>query len=138
MLNRPVVKNYKYVIKRLLKPKGLKKPFFFKPNVVSAVVCEDTVLDRIQILKINLFLLKYIKRKGFLYFPCLKLKPKTEKPVGIRMGKGKGSVNRWIVSLKKGSVLFQIDGVSSLFFITGLNKLNYFLPCLIKFMIVKF
>jgi len=93
MLNIPIVKKYKYVIKRSLKPNSLKKPFFIKPNIVSAIVCEDTILDRTQILKINLFLLKYIKKQGSLHFPCLKLKPKTEKPVGIRMGKGKGSVN---------------------------------------------
>lgn len=138
MLNIPITKKYKYVIKRLLKPKGLKKLSFSKPNIVSAIVCEEAVIDRMQILKMNMFLLKYIKKKGALHFPCLKLKSVTQKPVGIRMGKGKGSVNRWVISLKRGAVLFQIEGVSSLFFFGGLKQLNHILPCCIKLISVKF
>jgi hypothetical protein len=34
--------------------------------------------------------------------------------------------------LRRGSILFQIDGISSLFFIKDLNKLKIFLPGLIK------
>jgi ribosomal protein L16/L10AE len=88
-----ILKKYKHNIKRLLKPNGLKHTYFLKPSLITAFVLEDAVLDRLQVLKINQLLLKYIKRRGSLQFPCLKLKPRTEKPVGIRMGKGKGSVS---------------------------------------------
>lgn len=35
----------------------------------------------------------------------------TEKPLEVRMGKGKGAVSYWICPIKKGQVLYQIDGV---------------------------
>jgi large subunit ribosomal protein L16 len=38
--------------------------------------------------------------------------PVTKKPVGSRMGKGKGIVKFWIAPIKKGQILFEICGVS--------------------------
>ena len=35
----------------------------------------------------------------------------TEKPLEVRMGKGKGAVSYWICRVKKGGVLYEIDGV---------------------------
>lgn len=35
----------------------------------------------------------------------------TEKPLEVRMGKGKGAVSYWICRIKKGQVLYEIDGV---------------------------
>ena len=35
----------------------------------------------------------------------------TEKPLEVRMGKGKGAVAYWICRIKKGQVLYEIDGV---------------------------
>ena len=37
----------------------------------------------------------------------------TEKPLQVRMGKGKGAVSYWICRIKKGQVLYQIDGVKA-------------------------
>lgn len=36
----------------------------------------------------------------------------TEKPLEVRMGKGKGSVSFWVCRIKKGQTLYEIDGVS--------------------------
>jgi large subunit ribosomal protein L16 len=36
----------------------------------------------------------------------------TAKPIEVRMGKGKGSVDRWVCKVKPGRVMFEIDGVS--------------------------
>jgi len=36
----------------------------------------------------------------------------TSKPLGTRMGKGKGEVERWVAVVKPGTVLFEIAGVS--------------------------
>ncbi len=36
----------------------------------------------------------------------------TAKPIEVRMGKGKGSVDRWVCKVKPGRVMFEIDGVA--------------------------
>ena len=36
--------------------------------------------------------------------------PETAKPIGTRMGKGKGNVERWVAPVKPGRVMFEIDG----------------------------
>ena len=36
----------------------------------------------------------------------------TAKPIEVRMGKGKGSVDRWVAKVKPGRIMFEIDGVS--------------------------
>tara|TARA_B100000795_G_scaffold134164_2_gene100179 strand:- start:1897 stop:2298 length:402 start_codon:yes stop_codon:yes gene_type:complete len=53
-----------------------------------------------------------LKRNGKIWiriFPHISV---TAKPIEVRMGKGKGSVKHWISKVKRGSVLFEIDGVS--------------------------
>ncbi|MEE4210816.1 MAG: 50S ribosomal protein L16, partial [Parvularcula sp.] len=35
----------------------------------------------------------------------------TAKPIEVRMGKGKGSVDRWVAKVKPGRIMFEIDGV---------------------------
>ena len=39
--------------------------------------------------------------------------PVSKKPIEVRMGKGKGSVELWVTRVKPGRVLFEIDGVNS-------------------------
>jgi large subunit ribosomal protein L16 len=39
-------------------------------------------------------------------------KPITKKPLEVRMGKGKGSVEYWVAQIKPGTMLFEIEGVS--------------------------
>ena len=38
-------------------------------------------------------------------------KPVTAKPIGTRMGKGKGNVEKWVAPVKPGRVMFEIGGV---------------------------
>ena len=38
-------------------------------------------------------------------------KPVTGKPLGVRMGSGKGSVEYWVAVVKPGRVMFEISGV---------------------------
>lgn len=52
-----------------------------------------------------------LKRQGQLWiriFPSISL---TKKPIEVRMGKGKGNVDSWGVSVKPGQLLFEITGV---------------------------
>lgn len=37
--------------------------------------------------------------------------PVTKKPSEVRMGKGKGSLDHWVVNVQAGQILFEFDGV---------------------------
>lgn len=53
-----------------------------------------------------------IKRGGKVWIRIFPDKPITKKPLEVRMGKGKGSVEYWVFRGKPGTVLFEIRGVS--------------------------
>ena len=53
-----------------------------------------------------------IKRGGKIFIRVFPDKPITEKPLEVRMGKGKGSVEYWVCQIKPGKVLYEIDGVN--------------------------
>ena len=38
-------------------------------------------------------------------------KPYSKKPLEVRMGKGKGAVEGWVVVIKPGRILFELGGV---------------------------
>ena len=53
-----------------------------------------------------------VKRGGKLYIRVFPDKPITKKPLEVRMGKGKGSVEYWVAQVQPGSMLYEIEGVS--------------------------
>ena len=55
---------------------------------------------------------RYMKRQGKVWIRVFPDVPVTAKPIEVRMGKGKGSVDRWVARVKPGRILFEIDGVS--------------------------
>ena len=52
-----------------------------------------------------------IARKGKLWLRVFPSIPITRKPTEVRMGKGKGVVNHWVVKVKKGNILFELCGI---------------------------
>ena len=54
---------------------------------------------------------RYIKRGGKVWIKIFPDKPITSKPIGTRMGKGKGNVEYWVAPVKPGRVMFEIAGV---------------------------
>lgn len=55
---------------------------------------------------------RHMKRSGKVWIRIFPDVPVTAKPAEVRMGKGKGSVDRWVCKVKPGRVMFEIDGVS--------------------------
>ncbi|MGR3490527.1 MAG: 50S ribosomal protein L16 [Shimia sp.] len=55
---------------------------------------------------------RQMKRQGRVWIRIFPDLPVTAKPIEVRMGKGKGSVDRWTAKVKPGRVMFEIDGVS--------------------------
>ena len=53
-----------------------------------------------------------VKRVGKIWIRVFPDKPMTEKPLEVRMGSGKGSVEYWVCQIRPGKVLYEMDGVS--------------------------
>jgi large subunit ribosomal protein L16 len=55
---------------------------------------------------------RHVKRAGKLWIRIFPDKPITKKPLEVRMGSGKGSVEEWVVVIKPGRILFELSGVA--------------------------
>ncbi|MBI1253869.1 MAG: 50S ribosomal protein L16 [Hyphomonas sp.] len=53
-----------------------------------------------------------MKRQGKVWIRVFPDVPVTAKPIEVRMGKGKGAVDRWVARVAPGRILFEIDGVT--------------------------
>jgi large subunit ribosomal protein L16 len=53
-----------------------------------------------------------IKRGGKIWIRVFPDKPITKKPLEVRMGKGKGSVEYWVAQIQPGKILYEMEGVS--------------------------
>lgn len=56
---------------------------------------------------------RHMKRAGKVYIRVFPDKPITKKPLEVRMGKGKGSVEYWVCQIQPGRMLFEVEGVSA-------------------------
>jgi large subunit ribosomal protein L16 len=65
-----------------------------------------------QIEASRMAIMRSVKRQGKLFIRVFPDKPVTKKPLEVRMGKGKGSVELWVCPIKPGRVLFEISGVT--------------------------
>ena len=54
---------------------------------------------------------RYIKRGGKIWIRIFPHTPVTRKPLGLKMGGGKGNVEYYIAEIKPGKVLYEMDGV---------------------------
>jgi len=90
------------------------------------------VSDR-QIEAARIALTRYIKRGGKVWIRIFPDKPVTKKPAETRMGKGKGAPEFWVVVIKPGRILFEIEGVSELMAKEALRLAGNKLPLKTKF-----
>ena len=56
---------------------------------------------------------RFIKRGGKIWIRIFPDKPITKKPAETRMGKGKGNPEEWVVVVKPGRVLYEMEGVDA-------------------------
>ena len=54
---------------------------------------------------------RHVKRGGKIWIRIFPDKPISKKPLEVRMGKGKGSVEYWVSQVQPGRVLYEIEGV---------------------------
>ena len=65
-----------------------------------------------QIEAARIAMTRYIKRGGQVWIKIFPDLPVTKKPLGTRMGSGKGAPEYWVAVVKPGRVMFEIAGVS--------------------------
>lgn len=55
---------------------------------------------------------RHMKRGGQIWIDIFPDKPITKKPLEVRMGSGKGSVEYWVAPIQPGRVIFEVGGIS--------------------------
>ncbi len=76
---------------------------------------------------------RYMKRGGRVYINIFPHMPKTAKPLEVRMGSGKGAVDKWVAVVKKGKIMFEISDVSEEVAREALRLASHKLPIKTKF-----
>lgn len=75
------------------------------------VALEPAWITSNQIEAARVAMTRYIKRGGQVWIKIFPDKPVTKKPLGTRMGSGKGAPEYWVAVVKPGRVMFEIAGV---------------------------
>src|ERR1700761_3860207 len=55
---------------------------------------------------------RHMKRAGRVWIRIFPDVPVSKKPLEVRMGSGKGAPELWVVRVKPGRILFELDGIS--------------------------
>ena len=93
---------------------------------------EPAWITAAQIEAARVAMTRYTKRGGQVWIKIFPDKPVTTKPLGTRMGSGKGSVEYWVAVVKPGRVMFEIAGVSEEVAKEALRLATHKLPCKCK------
>ena len=104
-MNKFIPKNYKYKkVRKRVRLNKLKdfrtsylKDFNYGLKVLDNGVIDSTVLEAAR-----RSITRKLKRVGTLKINGFPDIPTTSKPVGVRMGKGVGSIESWVFPLKRG------------------------------------
>ncbi len=76
---------------------------------------------------------RHIKRGGKVFIRVFPDKPITKKPAETRMGKGKGAPEEWVAVVKRGRILFEIEGVTEALAREAIRLAGHKLPVKTKF-----
>lgn len=102
-------------------------------GIYGLVAIEGAWITDRQIEAARVAMTRYMKRGGKVWiniFPHLSL---TKKPLETRQGKGKGSHDAWVAVVKKGKIMFEIDGIDEATAREALRLASHKLPIKSKF-----
>ncbi|MCH8156413.1 MAG: 50S ribosomal protein L16 [Nitrospinae bacterium] len=77
---------------------------------LQALEC-GRISDR-QIEATRIAMTRHVKRGGKIWLRIFPDKPISKKPAETRMGKGKGGPEYWVAVVKRGRMLYEMEGVS--------------------------
>ena len=90
-------------------------------------------IDSRQIESARIAMTRHVKRQAKVWINVFPDKPLTAKPLETRMGKGKGAPVGWVAVVKKGRILFEVEGVPMDLAKTALRLAAFKLPIPTKF-----
>jgi large subunit ribosomal protein L16 len=90
-------------------------------------------LSAVQIEAARKAITHYTKRTGKLFIRVFPHKPVTQKAAGVRMGSGKGDIDRYVAVVKPGRIIFELTGVESEIAQEALRRASHKLPFKTKF-----
>ena len=83
-----------------------------RKGVIGLKSAEPGIITARQLEAARKVISRKTNREGKMWIRILPKTPISKKPVEVRMGKGKGSVDYWACKVKPGRVMFEIDGVN--------------------------
>ena len=81
-----------------------------------------------QIESARVCIARYTRRGGQVWIRIFPQSCKTKRPIGLRMGSGKGSPDSWVAVVKEGRVMFEIGGIDEAMARKALSLASYKLP----------
>ncbi len=75
---------------------------------------------------------RHIKRGGKVWITIFPDRPLTQKPLGVRMGSGKGPVEKWIANVRPGRILFELSYPDETMAVEALRRAAAKLPCRVR------
>ena len=72
---------------------------------------------------------RHVKRGGKVWINIFPDRPLTQKPLGVRMGSGKGPVEKWVANVKPGRILFEMSYPNEAVAQEALRRAGAKLPC---------
>src|SRR5215469_13454026 len=78
---------------------------------------------------------RYVKRGGKIWIRIFPDKPITKKPAETRMGKGKGNVEEWVALIRRGRILYGMEGVAREVAVEALRLAAHKLPMRTRFVV---
>ena len=110
----------------MLQPKKVKHRKMFKGRLRGKAMRGNTLafgnyglqamtsgfLSARQIEAARIAMTRHVKRGGKVWIRVFPDKPISKKPAETRMGKGKGNPEAWVAPVKRGRVLYEMEGVT--------------------------
>lgn len=82
----------------------------FGDYALQATQCGWVTTRQIEAARIAIT--RFVKRTGKVWIRVFPDKPITKKPAETRMGKGKGAPEDWVVVIRPGRILYEMEGVA--------------------------
>jgi large subunit ribosomal protein L16 len=110
--------------KRLVETRGLKVSY----GSVGLKAMSPAWMDGKQLESARKTITNFLKREGKVWIRVFPDKPITKKPAETTLGGGKGEVDKYVVIIKPGRILFEVDGVPKETATKALKLAGYKLP----------
>ena len=96
---------------------------------------EPAYITNRQIEAARIAINRHVKRGGKVWIQIFPDRPLTQKPLGVRMGSGKGPVEKWVANVNPGRIMFEMSYPDEATAVEALKRAGAKLP--IKTRIVR-